>query len=110
MVPTNHSRCADGSLFCLQIAPRLASDPCGLDLLASMLTYDPAKRITAGAALEHPWFSSLTAPAPVSEPRTGGGVLMHTRSAVLSAAQAPGNTLPQRRLAASAASKRPPVP
>jgi serine/threonine protein kinase len=29
-------------------------DPMGLDLLTKMLTYDPAKRISAKDALEHP--------------------------------------------------------
>ena len=31
----------------------------GLDLLNSMLTYDPAKRITAAEALLHPYFSEV---------------------------------------------------
>ncbi|KAJ3338988.1 hypothetical protein HDU93_008811 [Gonapodya sp. JEL0774] len=34
----------------------------GLDLLASMLCYDPARRITAEDAMRHPWF--LEDPAP----------------------------------------------
>ena len=30
------------------------------DLVSSLLTYDPASRITAGAALKHPYFNDLT--------------------------------------------------
>lgn len=29
---------------------------CGLDLLQRLMTYDPAKRISAEEALKHPWF------------------------------------------------------
>lgn len=35
-------------------------DPSGIDLLNRMLQYDPAKRISAQQALEHPFFSDLT--------------------------------------------------
>ncbi|XP_008807532.2 cyclin-dependent kinase G-2 [Phoenix dactylifera] len=34
----------------------------GFDLLNKLLTYDPEKRITAEAALEHPWFSEVPLP------------------------------------------------
>lgn len=34
----------------------------GIDLLASFLTYDPVKRISAEEALQHPYFSSVTVP------------------------------------------------
>jgi len=34
-------------------------DACGVDLLSRMLQYDPAKRITAQKALEHPFFFDL---------------------------------------------------
>lgn len=34
-------------------------DELGLDLLERMLVYDPAKRITAKSALEHPWFYEI---------------------------------------------------
>ena len=34
-------------------------DPAGLDLLMSMLVYDPAKRISAKKALLHPYFDNL---------------------------------------------------
>ena len=36
-------------------------DSSGVDLLSRMLQYDPAKRITAQKALEHPYFYDLTA-------------------------------------------------
>jgi len=34
-------------------------DPNGVDLLSKMLQYDPAKRISAKEALDHPYFDSL---------------------------------------------------
>ena len=34
-------------------------DPLGLDLLAKMLTYNPAERISAKAALDHPFFNDM---------------------------------------------------
>ncbi|EKM76310.1 hypothetical protein AGABI1DRAFT_63359 [Agaricus bisporus var. burnettii JB137-S8] len=34
-------------------------DPCGLDLLKQMLTYDSAKRISAKYALKHPYFDDF---------------------------------------------------
>lgn len=33
-----------------------------LDLLKKIFVYDPAKRITAREALEHPWFRELAVP------------------------------------------------
>lgn len=35
------------------------ADETALDLLAQMLVYDPAMRITAKQALEHPYFASM---------------------------------------------------
>ncbi|TNV77900.1 hypothetical protein FGO68_gene2608 [Halteria grandinella] len=35
----------------------------GLDLLQKLLTYDPAKRISASDALRHPWFKEAPTPA-----------------------------------------------
>lgn len=43
------------------VFPKLANDPQGLDLLSSMLQLDPSKRITATAALEHPWLAETRA-------------------------------------------------
>lgn len=37
--------------------PQLCDD--GMDLLEKMLIYDPAKRISAKAALNHPYFDAL---------------------------------------------------
>jgi serine/threonine protein kinase len=34
-------------------------DPLGLDLISKMLCYDPAQRITARAALDHPYFDEV---------------------------------------------------
>ena len=34
-------------------------DPLGLDLLASMLAYEPAKRISAKTSMSHPYFDDL---------------------------------------------------
>ena len=42
-----------------EIAPTL--DALGLDLLARMLVYDPAQRVTAREALTHPYFADLQA-------------------------------------------------
>jgi len=36
-------------------------DPVGIDLLNSMLQYDPANRVTAKAAMNHPFFNDLPA-------------------------------------------------
>lgn len=40
-----------------QVCPQL--DANGIDLLGKMLVFDPAKRISAKAALTHPWFDDL---------------------------------------------------
>ena len=45
-------------------------DPAGLDLLESMLVYNPQKRISAKVALTHPYFNDLeknTLPAKPGE-------------------------------------------
>lgn len=43
------------------IVPQL--DPDGIDLLQQMLTYDPAKRISAMRALQHPYFKDFVPPS-----------------------------------------------
>jgi serine/threonine protein kinase len=40
-----------------QVVPTL--DPLGLDLLKSMLRYEPSTRISAKAALQHPYFADI---------------------------------------------------
>ena len=40
-----------------QVVPSL--EPQGADLLAQMLRYEPARRVTAKAALQHPYFRDL---------------------------------------------------
>jgi len=40
-----------------QLVPKLP--PSGLDLLSRLLTYDPSQRITAQAALNHPFFDAM---------------------------------------------------
>jgi cell division cycle 2-like protein len=37
----------------------------GIDLLMSLLTYDPARRITAEEALQHPYFTSAISSTPL---------------------------------------------
>lgn len=43
-----------------ELVPRLAQDPQGASLFQSFLRWDPNERITAVAALEHPWFRDLS--------------------------------------------------
>lgn len=45
-----------------EIIPRL--DDKGIDLLSNMLKYDPARRISALEALEHPFFEKVEFVAP----------------------------------------------
>ncbi|KAJ6865641.1 hypothetical protein NC651_036032 [Populus alba x Populus x berolinensis] len=40
-----------------RVVPSLG--PQGVDLLSKMLKYDPAERISAKAAMDHPYFDSL---------------------------------------------------
>ena len=40
-----------------QVVPTLCEE--GLDLLAKMLRYEPIRRITARAALQHPYFHNM---------------------------------------------------
>ena len=58
-LPRAHSR----RLYCCEqvsfatTAPKLCSD--GLDLLTQMLRYEPGHRISAKAAMSHPYFKEL---------------------------------------------------
>jgi hypothetical protein len=52
-----------------QLVPRLAADALGLNLLSSMLAYNPEARITAGQALKHAWFDEVRR----QEALAGGG-------------------------------------
>jgi len=47
----------DGNLLVQDMVPSL--EPLGLDLLSQMLRYEPQKRITARAAVKHPYFSDV---------------------------------------------------
>ena len=38
-----------------------------IDLLSKMLVYDPAKRISAAEALNHPWFTTGVKPTPIDQ-------------------------------------------
>lgn len=50
MIPVYVKRTLNESISNLKL------DDVGIDLLSRMLIYDPAKRITAKSALEHPFF------------------------------------------------------
>jgi serine/threonine protein kinase len=52
--------CGSLAASCVQLAPGL--DPVGLNLLEGMLDYDPCQRISADAALQHPWFADVQLP------------------------------------------------
>ena len=56
------------------LVPKL--DPQGVSLLEQMLQYDPARRISAQRALEHPFFAGLNV-APGGH-QSGGGNAMAT--------------------------------
>lgn len=53
-----------------------ALDPTGIDLLSKMLQYDPAKRITAAEALEHPFFYDMTGRGAATGGGVAGGVMV----------------------------------
>lgn len=56
--------------------------PAGVDLLCRMLQHDPAKRITAREALDHPFFRDLLKPAAApgeGGPAVGGGFMPGAR-------------------------------
>lgn len=93
------------------LVPRLAGDPVGINLLASMLTYDPEARITAQEALKHPWFHDLAgspAPAGISN---GGGRAVTTSAGAAGPSAGPLQRLmhmpPQQGMAAA---RPPPMP
>lgn len=47
----------DDNLLVQDMVPSL--EPLGLDLLSQMLQYEPQKRITARAAVQHPYFKDV---------------------------------------------------
>mmetsp|Transcript_38528 Transcript_38528/g.50503 ORF Transcript_38528/g.50503 Transcript_38528/m.50503 type:complete len:111 (+) Transcript_38528:1-333(+) len=51
--------------------PRL--DAAGIDLLDKMLKYNPADRISAKAALRHPWFAGTKTPSSTASAAGAGG-------------------------------------
>lgn len=62
-----------------KVVPRL--DPLGLDLLRQMLEYDPARRITARRALQHPYFGDLREAEALARGGAAEGGEARTRSA-----------------------------
>ena len=77
------------------LVPRLEGDADGLHLLAALLHMDPSKRITAEAALSHPFFADLkrrprrasTAAQQQQQQQAGGNV---PAAAAAAGAPAPG--------------------
>ncbi len=72
--------------------PRLSAS--GLDLLNQFLTYDPARRISADAALRHPYFDESPRAKPVNEmptfPQFNGLQLRATKRKAEAAVEGPG--------------------
>jgi cell division cycle 2-like protein len=67
---------------------RAALSDKGFDLLNRLLSYDPARRISAEEALSHPWFDELPPPKeralmPTMPTRADGGAAARERLAVL---------------------------
>jgi cyclin-dependent kinase 2 len=60
-------------------------EPAGLDLLAGMLRYAPGDRLTAKAALSHPYFADIASAARAAR---GGGMEVNAAQAQAAAAQA----------------------
>lgn len=56
------------SLLSATRGSKLAGDSAAMDLLCSLLAYDPGKRPTAEEALSHPFFASSPLPAPPCAP------------------------------------------
>ncbi len=59
-------------------------DPMGQELLELMLVYDPASRISAKQACNHPYFDDLVRPLPTSAPAAAAaaaGTRHHTTTA-----------------------------
>ena len=64
-------------------------EPAGLDLLAGMLRYAPGDRLTAKAALSHPYFADIASAARAARGGGGGGVNgMDVNASAAAAAQA----------------------
>ncbi len=49
-----------------QLLPRLSDEPLAEDLLTHLWNYNPHRRLTAAAALRHPWFNDVQLPAAVA--------------------------------------------
>ena len=58
-------------------------EPAGLDLLAGMLRYAPGDRLTAKAALSHPYFADIASAARAAR---GGGMEVNTAAAAAAGA------------------------
>uniref|UniRef100_A0A7S2R6N6 Cyclin-dependent kinase 2 homolog n=1 Tax=Rhizochromulina marina TaxID=1034831 RepID=A0A7S2R6N6_9STRA len=55
------------------LVPSLASDPIGLDLLQSMLTYNPTARMSAAEAMRHEYFKDIATGSVDAGPEVGEG-------------------------------------
>lgn len=51
-------------LFCAAICNRRLISSLAIDLLERLLKFDPAERLSAAEALQHPYFSTAVAPSP----------------------------------------------
>lgn len=62
-----------------ELLPAFRSDPAALSLVANLLVYDPAARITPFAAMPHDFFASL-----VNEPKLPAGIFEFTSEELIS--------------------------
>ena len=90
--------------------------PACKDLISRLLVADPSRRLSAGAALQHPWFSEGS-PALAGVPAVQPGALLQYNRTLLASSQAfqpcpevrcsPLGTPPARACLAAAAAQHP---